>query len=134
MILVDTNIIMYAAGAPHSCKAPSVGFLERVAAGAVEATIDAESLQEILHRYRAIQRWEDGRAVYDLARTIFPEVIPVTSAVLDSAREILDRTPGIPARDAVHAAVAIAEGMDGVCSYDRHFDAIAGIVRVTPDA
>lgn len=50
MILVDTNILMYAAGASHPCKAPSLRLLERVARGDVEAAIHAETLQEILHR------------------------------------------------------------------------------------
>jgi predicted nucleic acid-binding protein len=48
---------MYAAGADHPNKEPSVRFLERVARGEVEAALDAESLQEILHRYRALGRW-----------------------------------------------------------------------------
>jgi hypothetical protein len=60
VILIDANVIMYAAGANHPHKRPSVALLERVAAGEVEATVDAEVLQEILHRYRAIGRWEDA--------------------------------------------------------------------------
>jgi hypothetical protein len=134
VILVDTNVIMYAAGAAHSNKAASVTFLERVADGQVEAAIDAEVLQEILHRYRMIGRWEDGRRVYDLTRQLFPIVIPVTAEVLDRARKLLDATAEIMARDAVHAAVAMSEGLDAVCTYDRDFDRIKGIVRREPDA
>ena len=101
MILIDTNIIMYAAGAAHPHKRPSVQLLEQVARGDLEAIIDAETLQEILHRYRSIKRWTDGRKVYDLARQIFPEVIPVTSEVLDHARQLLDANAGLMARDAL---------------------------------
>lgn len=134
MILVDTNVIMYAAGAEHPHKRPSVAFLERVARGEVEATIDAEVLQEILHRYRAIGRWEDGRRVYDLARQLFRNVVPVTAEVLDRARRILDTDRRIMARDALHAAVVMSEGLEAVCSWDRDFDRIKGIVRREPDA
>ena len=133
MILVDANIIMYAAGAPHPHKRPSVALLERIAGGEVEAAIDAEVLQEILHRYRAIGRWEDGRRVYDLTRRLFPSVVPLTAAVLDRARRVLDGDAGIMARDALHAAVVMAEGFDAVCSYDRDFDRINGIVRRRPE-
>lgn len=77
MILVDASIIMYAAGTEHAHKQPSIRWLERVARGDVAATIDAETLQEILHRYRAIKRWKDGRQVYDLARQLFPSVVPI---------------------------------------------------------
>jgi predicted nucleic acid-binding protein len=133
MILLDTNILMYAAGAPHAHKAPSARMLERIARGEVEAAIDAETLQEILHRYRAIGRWKDGRLVYDLARRIFPEVLPVTADVLDRARGLLDVHGKLLARDALHAAVVLAEGLEAICSYDRDFDRITEIERVEPD-
>ena len=133
MMLVDTNILMYAAGAPHLNKAPSVALLERVAAGEVEATIDAEVLQEILHRYRAIGRWTEGRQVYDLTRRIFPMVIPVTAEILDAARGLMDQHPEIMARDALHAAVVVQERLEGVFSFDEDFDGIAGVVRRVPE-
>jgi uncharacterized protein len=132
MILLDTNIIMYAAGADHPHKLPSVSLLERVASGEVEAAIDAQVLQEILHRYRAIKRWNDGRRVYDLTRQLFPNVLPITSSVMDRARGILDADPRLMARDALHAAVVMTEGMEAVCSYDRDFDRIMGIMRQEP--
>ena len=132
MILIDTNIIMYAAGAAHPHKRPSVQLLEQVARGDLEAIIDAETLQEILHRYRSIKRWTDGRKVYDLARQIFPEVIPVTSEVLDHARQLLDANAGLMARDALHAAVVIGEGLEAICTYDRDFDGIPGVRRMEP--
>jgi predicted nucleic acid-binding protein len=132
VILIDTNIIMYAAGAPHTHKGPSVRMLEQVAAGEVEATIDAEVLQEILHRYRAINRWDDGKQVYDLTRRLFPVVIPVTAAILDRARQLLDTDATIMARDALHAAVVLEERLDGVISFDHDFDRIAGVVRREP--
>jgi predicted nucleic acid-binding protein len=134
VILVDTNVIMYAAGANHPHKRPSVGLLERVARGEVEATIDAEVLQEILHRYRAIGRWDDGCRVYDLARQLFRSVVPVTAEVLDRARRILDTDRRIMARDALHAAVVMEEALEAVCSWDRDFDRIRGIVRQEPEA
>ncbi len=132
MILIDANIIMYAAGAAHSHKAPSVRLLEQVAAGEIAAAVDAEVLQEILHRYRAINRWKDGRFVYDLTRQLFPEVIPITAPVLDRARALLDEEGSIMARDALHAAVVMHHGLDAVCSYDRDFDRIGGLVRQEP--
>jgi predicted nucleic acid-binding protein len=72
LILLDANILMYAGGSSHPNKAPSLAFLERVALGELDACMDAEVLQEILHRYRAIGRWEDGRRVFDYARQVVP--------------------------------------------------------------
>ena len=133
MILIDTSIIMYAAGAAHPHKQPSAHLLQRVARGEVEAMIDAETLQEILHRYRAINRWDDGKQVYDLARQIFPQVIDITAAILDHARQLLDTDASIMARDALHAAVVIGEGHEAICSYDRDVYRIQGLRRIEPD-
>lgn len=132
MILVDANIIMYAAGAAHPRKAPSARLLERVARGEVSATIDAETLQEILHRYRALKCWKDGRQVYDLARQVFPTVVPISVEILDRARALLDEHPQLMARDALHAAVVLHQRLDAICSYHRDFDGITSISRVEP--
>jgi predicted nucleic acid-binding protein len=133
VILLDANILMYAAGTNHSHKTPSLALLDRIASGNIDAAINTEVLQEILRRYRALGRWDDGRRVYDLTRQIFPTVIPITAAMLDRARDILDQTPGIMARDAVHASVVMIERLDAICSYDRDFDRIAGIRRIEPE-
>lgn len=134
MILVDSNIFMYAAGRAHPNKIPSRDWLERAARGDIQASIDAEVLQEILHRYRQTDRWEDGRRVYDLARRSIPGVLAVTGDLMDLAREILDVTDGIPARDALHAAVYRFYEAEAICSYDGHFDLIDGIRRIEPDS
>ena len=129
MILLDANLFMYAAGADHPNKAAAVRFLDRVASDEVAAVIDAETLQEILHRYRAIRRWEDGRRVYDLARTLVPVVLLVTAAVLDVARDLFDCHPALMARDALHAAVVFEHTGGEICSFDDDFDEIDGVRR-----
>ena len=105
---------MYAAGAEHSHKAPSVAMLRRIALGEIDAAVDAEVLQEILHRSRAIRRWQEGREVYALARRIVPLVVAITDQVVDRARDLLDRR------------------MKGVCSYDRDLDRVVGLQRFEP--
>ena len=132
MMLVDSNVFMYAAGTPHPSKRRSVAFLEHVAEGRIEAATDAEVLQEILHRYRALKRWEEGRRVYDSARTIFPTVIPITGEILDRARVLLDEHGGLMARDALHAAVVECHSLEAICSFDADFDRIGTIRRIEP--
>ncbi len=132
MILVDANVLMYAAGSDHPNKSPSIRFLSSVADGSVDAAIDAEVLQEVLHRYRALDRWRDGKRVYDSARRIFTVVLPVTSDVLDIARRLLDEHSGLSARDALHASVVEHYDLDDLCSFDRDFDAIPWLERIEP--
>jgi predicted nucleic acid-binding protein len=132
MILVDANIFMYAAGAEHPFKEPSREFLEQVARGEVEAAVDAEVLQELLHRYRASEHWAEGGRIYDLARQIVPLVIPITAELLDKSRALLDRYIALTARDALHAAVVLSHGLQAICSYDRDFDEIESLKRLQP--
>lgn len=132
MILVDSNIFMYAAGKSHPAKQPSLTFLESVASGEVDALIDAEVLQEILHRYWALRRPEDGSKVYDLARQIVHTVLPVTVEILDRAHELLRTHPSLSARDAVHAAVVLHHNIEAICSFDSDFDQIQGLTRRSP--
>lgn len=132
MILVDTNILMYACGHPHPQKQASVAFLRRVAEGDAQGVIDAEVLQELMHRYLSLQRWQDGRKVFAIARRFFPEVLPITGAVLDQAKSLVDETAGLTARDAVHAAVVAVYGLEGICTFDHDFDRIPGCRRIEP--
>ena len=130
MILVDSNILMYSSGAAHPNKLPAIRFLKRVAAGEIEATVDAEVLQEIIHRYRALHRWNEGQQVYALARKLFPEVLAITASVMDGAKKLADEDANISARDAVHAAVVAAYRLEGICTFDSDFDRIRGCRRV----
>ncbi len=132
MILVDANIFMYAAGADHPNKAASVAFLTAVASGQIDACVDAEVLQEILHRYRALRRWSEGGQVYDLARRIVPMVMPIEAETVDRARNLLDQFDSLTARDALHAAAALKVGGE-ICSYDTDYDCIPGLLRRLPD-
>jgi predicted nucleic acid-binding protein len=130
--LVDSNVFMYAAGREHAHKKPATAFLEKVAKGSVEAMIDVEVLQEILHRYRALGRWKEGRQVYDTARMLFPSAAAITDEIVDRARRLLDEYSGLMARDALHASVVLTHELDSICSFDRDFDRVLGLRRVEP--
>jgi predicted nucleic acid-binding protein len=134
MMLVDANVLMYAVGAEHPNKSPAVAFLESVANRQLEATIDAEVLQEIIHRYRALRRWSDGQRVFVLARKLFPDVLSITGAVMDQAKRLADEYDEISARDAIHAAVVDVYRLEGICTFDRDFDRIRGCRRIGFDA
>lgn len=89
-------------------------------------------MQEILHRYRALRRWQNGQRVYDLTRRLVPSVLAITGDIVDEARDLLDRCSGLVARDAVHPAVVGVLGLDAICSYDRDLDAVPGLRRIEP--
>ena len=45
---------------------------------------------------------------------------------------LLRDVPGIASRDAVHAAVVVVHGLEGIVSADRDFDRIPGLRRYDP--
>ena len=58
MIFIDSNIPMYLVGAEHPLKGAARRLLEAGIGRGERLVTDAEVLQEILHRYWAIQRLE----------------------------------------------------------------------------
>jgi hypothetical protein len=130
MVFVDSNVPMYVAGRDHPLRGPARRFLDRARAGEVEICTSTEVLQEILYRYAALRRLDLAAAVYDLFVQLCPVVLPVTLADTDRARALLMDTPGISARDAVHAAVMINGEIVEIATFDEGFDDIPGLRRV----
>ncbi len=129
-VFIDSNIPMYVAGAEHPNREPAVRLLERVQNGKVEACTSTEVLQEILYRYSSLGRLDLARKVYDMFVEICPVVLDVTLADTDCARDLLCGTPGISARGAVHAAVALNHSVDAIATFDEGFDRVPGLRRL----
>ena len=77
-VFVDANVPMYAVGAAHPLKQPCVDFLEAAARGKIAVLTDAEVLQEILHRYSALDQRERAIEVIQLFIKVVPTVLPIT--------------------------------------------------------
>jgi predicted nucleic acid-binding protein len=91
---------------------------------------DAEVLQEILHRYVAIDRREAIEPAFEVLLGIVDAVLPIELEDVQRARSLL-ATPRLQARDAIHVAVMQRHGIDRTISFDRAFDGIPGLTRVS---
>ena len=91
---------------------------------------DAEVLQEILHRYVAIDRRDAIQPAFDAVLGIVDEVFAVTASDVERAKGIVLGKRGLSARDALHAAVMEREDIHQILSFDRGFDALPGIERL----
>jgi len=131
VILVDSNVPMYLVGAEHPHKVDARRLLERAVAEHRRLVTDAEVLQEILHRYVAINRREAIQPCFDVVLEIVDEVLPVNLEIVSKAREIVLGHPDLTARDAVHLAVMREHGIEEIVSFDRHFDQLPGITRLS---
>jgi predicted nucleic acid-binding protein len=131
-VFVDANVPMYAVGAAHPLKQPCVDFLEAVARGEVTALTDAKVLQEILHRYSALNKRERAIEVVRLFVSVVPTVLPVTLADIEGALDVHQRYRGLQARDSLHVAVMTNNHVRRILSADQHFDLVDQVQRLDP--
>lgn len=130
MILVDSNIPMYLVGAAHAHKTDAQRLLERCIADRERLVTDAEVLQEILHRYVAIDRREAIQPAFDALLGVVDEVLPVERAVVERAKAIVLGKRQLSARDALHVAVMQHHGIARILSFDAGYDGVPGIQRL----
>jgi hypothetical protein len=122
---------MYLVGAPHPHKADAQRLLEKIISNRQRLVTNAEVLQEILHRYIAINRRDAIQPAFDALLNIVDQVFSVDQAAAERAKEIVMGYPKMSARDALHLAVMEAHDIDQVLSFDSAFDGFPGIARLS---
>lgn len=133
MILVDTNIPMYLVGAAHPNKDAARAAVERALVDGERLVTDAEVLQEILHRYAAIDRRDAIGPCIDAVLGVVDDVLAIERADVIAAQRLVERVSQLSARDALHVAVMQRHGIGEILTFDRGFDAIAGLRRRPAD-
>src|SRR5437588_6131202 len=109
---------MYLIGSPHPHKTDAQRLLEKLIADRERLVTDAEVLQEILHRYVAIDRRDAIQPAYDAVLEVVDEVFAITVADTERAKEIVLGKRHLSARDAIHAAVMERQGVRRIMTFD----------------
>jgi predicted nucleic acid-binding protein len=122
---------MYLVGAAHPHKADARRSLEELVSAHERLVTDAEVLQEILHRYVSIERPDAIQPAFDALLGVVDEVFGVDQAALERAKAIVLGQKGLSARDAVHVAIMQIHGIKKILSFDRGFDGVPGITRLS---
>jgi hypothetical protein len=130
-LLVDSNIPMYLVGKDHPHKAQARSLLERAVIDGERLVTDAEVFQEILHRYSATDKHDAIGPAFEALLAVVDEVFTVELGNVGRAREILLSAQGLSARDALHVAIMQAHDVKRVLSFDRGFDALRSITRIS---
>ena len=130
MTFIDSNIPMYLLGAPHPHKAEAQILVERLVASGERLVTDAEVLQEILHRYAAIQKREAIGPALRLTLEIADEVFPIEQRDAMRAAEIVQGPAQLSARDAIHIAVMERHSVRSILTFDSDFNRWPGIQRL----
>jgi uncharacterized protein len=122
---------MYLVGASHPHKADAQRLLENLITDRQRLVTDAQVLQEILHRYAAINRRDAIQPAFSALLGVADQVLAVDLATAERAKEIVMGHRQVSARDAVHLAVMEQHGIERVLSFDSGFDGFPGITRVS---
>ena len=130
MIFVDSNIPMYLIGAAHPHKSEAQMLVERLIAAGRRLVTDAEVLQEILHRYTAIDRREAIGPALAAILAVVDDVFPIEKADVLRAAEIARNRVPMSARDAGHIAVMERHGISSLLSFDAGFDRWPALQRI----
>ncbi len=129
MIFLDSNIPMYLIGAAHPNKTVAQQMLEACIARHERLVTDVEVLQEILHRYVAIDRREAIPIAFEALLGVVDEVFPIDQRDLARAKDVVLSTERLSARDALHIAVMAHHKITRILSFDAGFDTFPGITR-----
>lgn len=130
-VYLDSNVFLYAIGAEHRYREPCRELVRAAGERRLRAETGVETLQEVVHHRR--RRGDPGAT--DRAR----EIIDICTIVhglrpedATAALVLMDRHLDLPARDAVHAATALAHGLAILISADTDFDALSELRRIDP--
>jgi uncharacterized protein len=130
VIFVDSNIPMYLIGTEHPNKARARRLLERAVADGEALASDAEVLQEILHRFTAIDRRDAIAPAFEALLGVVDVVHPIEVEDVLRARRLVTHSARLSARDAIHVAVMQRRDIDRIMTFDVAFDGLPGIARV----
>lgn len=122
---------MYLVGAPHPNKDAALRLLTSSIQRGERLVTDAEVLQEILHRYAAINRRDAIQPAFSLMRELVDQVFPVDVQDVEAAKTLMLGMPVLSARDALHVASMRRYEVSRILTFDRDFDSVPGIERIT---
>ncbi len=131
MIFVDSNVPMYVIGDDLVQRQRAEALCDRLVLSGEQIVTSAEVYQEIMHRYRSIGRLASIAKGFEHLDIIVDDVLAIDVDDVRSAHAILDRTPDLDARDALHIATMVRHGITRIASYDRGFDRVSDIERLS---
>lgn len=138
-LLIDTNIVMYAAGKKHPYKSACAEIISGIADGSFHSNVgvpvtDTEVFQEILYRYALVGKWETGIVICKHLLELGLEILPIDSDGVEKMIALAEAytEKDIHPRDLVHVSVMINHGIKKIVSVNTHFDLIEEVIRVNP--
>ena len=119
MLLLDTNVLVYAVGRPHPLRDPARALLRAAEQGRIAITTTPEVIQEFTHIYSLTRPRQDAAALaLDFARACSP-LVGSRDIDVPVAAELFEQLEPIGASDCLLAAIGLRERVDALVSADR---------------
>jgi uncharacterized protein len=122
---------MYLVGASHPHKVEAQRILEKLIRDRQRLTTDVEVLQEILHRYVAIDRRDAIQPAFDALLGVVDEVLAVDNKTAERTKQIVLEYRRLSARVAIHLSIMERHGIERILSFDSGFDSFPAITRLS---
>ena len=123
MIFVDSNVFIFAVGRPHPLKTEGQNFFIEAARKGNRLVTSAEVLQELLHVYLPVGRFDTLDAALELATSGTDRIIPITTDAVLHARNLAIIHPSLSARDLLHLSVCQIHKIEELKTFDRNLQA-----------
>jgi predicted nucleic acid-binding protein len=127
-VLVDTSVIVYAAGegeVAERCRA----ILAAIAAGELTGRCSTAIMEEVWH-LELSGRLPGLEGHTALAHEALSPLLPITDEVFTLARDL--DAPRLGANDRIHVATCAANDLTAIISADRGFDTAGEVRRIDP--
>ncbi|MGM7698867.1 type II toxin-antitoxin system VapC family toxin [Microbacterium sp. A84] len=129
-VLVDATVVLHSLGEVEPHRSRCRAFLRELWSGTGRAYASTEMVQEVVfHRMRRTGQAQAVADARDIARYLI--ILNFDHEVLETALALIESTE-VRGRDAVHAATALAYGIETIASSDPAFDGIPGLRRLDP--
>ena len=125
------RVLIWCLGRERTEPTDAQRLLERLITDRQRLVTDAEVLQEILHRYVAIDRRDAIQPAFDALLGVIDQVLAVDGMMAQRAKQIVLGYRQLSARDAVHLSVMEQNGIERILSFDSSFDACPRITRLS---
>lgn len=129
---LDTNVLIYSRSSPPSeYRNSCLEILDAIERGEVDAQISTAVLEEVWNLELTDRVGGIDGLTADV-HELFAPVLPVTDAIFAHALTLPHAHIG--AKDRIHVATCLENGIERIVTADKGFDTVAGLQRIDPRA
>ena len=118
MIFVDANVLMYAVGSSHPHRQTAIEFFVNAQRTGARLVTSAEVLQELLHVYSSVDKYQRLEEALTLVDVTGIEVWPLEKEDVTLAQQLRELHPALSARDLCHLASCRRRGAIEMMTFD----------------